>query len=60
MESRLFWKGGVPDLVLQAVPAALQVHLFCVWVVEAALAQFAVEADDFPFVVAHLEETPPG
>lgn len=43
-------------LVLQPVAAALQVHLLGVGVVEAALAQFAVEADDFALVVANLQQ----
>lgn len=45
---------GATYLVLQPVAAALQVHLLGVRVVEAALAQFAVEADDFALVVAYL------
>lgn len=47
---------GVRHLVLQPVAAALQVHLLGVGVVEAALAQLAVEADDFALVVAHLQQ----
>ena len=41
-------------LVLQPMSAAFQVHVLGVGVVEAALAQFAVEADHLPVVVADL------
>lgn len=44
------------DLVLQAVSPAFQVHLFCVWVIETTLAQFAVETNDLSFIIADLEE----
>lgn len=51
---------GPADLVLQAVSPPLQVHLLGVGVVEAALTQLAVEADDLALVVADLEEAPAG
>lgn len=44
------------DLVLQAVSPTFQVHLFCVWVIETALAQFAVETNDLSFIIPDLEE----
>lgn len=44
------------NLVLQAMPATFQMHLFCVWVVETTFTQFAMEADDFAFIISNLEE----
>lgn len=41
-------------LVLQPMPAALQMHLLCVWVVETTFAEFAVESNHFALVVANL------
>lgn len=42
-------------LVLQPVPSSLQVHVFRVGVIEAALAQFTVESNHFSIIITNLK-----
>ena len=43
--------------VLKSVPPSLQVHVFSVGVVEAALTQFTVESNHFSVIVTDLKQT---
>ena len=44
-------------LVLESVPSSFQVHVFSVWVVEAALTQFTVESNHLAVNITDLRQT---
>lgn len=41
--------------VLEPVPSAFQVHVFCIGVIEAALTQFTVESYHLSIIISNLK-----